>query len=106
MTIHNIHSTLSPPGAQDNKTTCFNDNTRFFVLTVDFYADSLSLLAFGGDVIGNLPPTKQVAVNGEVDDLDSFFRTMFIWSFSNISEVDAPSPLNPQDWLLLDANEA
>ncbi|MGY5452723.1 hypothetical protein ACVFI8_17545 [Agarivorans sp. MS3-6] len=105
MTAHNHHSTISSPNATNFETSGFNENTRFFELTIDLYADSLSLLAFGGDVIGNLPPTKLVAVNGEVDDLKGFFSAMFVWTFSHIRELDAPSPVEPQDWLLLDANE-
>ncbi len=105
MTAQQHNSVLSPPGDDNTQMSSFTDNTRFFELTVDFYADSLSLLAFGGDVIGNLPPKKLVAVNGQIDNEEAFFKSMFIWTFSAIDEVEAPVNPKPQDWLLLNAND-
>ncbi len=105
MTAQQHNSLSSPPGGVNTQISNFTDSTRFFELTVDLYADSLSLLAFGGDVLGNLPPKKLVAVNGQIDNEDAFFKSMFIWTFSDVNEVKAPAKLNPQDWLLLDARE-
>jgi hypothetical protein len=86
------------------KTFSFTDNTRFFELTVDLYADPLTMLAFGGEVVGDIAPKKYVAVNGKVDDVSGFFKDQFIWSFSEICELSGLEAAKLDEWLVLDVN--
>ncbi|GGB09787.1 hypothetical protein [Agarivorans gilvus] len=86
------------------KTLSFTDNTRFFELTVDLYADPLTLLAFGGEVVGDVAPKKHVAVNGQIDDIKGFFKQQFIWQFKDICELSGQEARAVDEWLVLNTN--
>ncbi len=104
MTGDSPHFTSCLATKYKTKKFSFTDNTRFFELTVDLYADPLTLLAFGSEVKGDIPPKKYVAINGPIVDVNSFFKEQFIWQFKEIFELSSAQFAAADDWLVLEAN--
>ncbi|WP_026970341.1 hypothetical protein [Aliagarivorans marinus] len=94
-----LSSASTPSGA-------FGSDTRYFEVIVDAFAGKFSLLSFGG----KSQQRHYVAVNGvsadrELSEIQQLLRQLFVWEFSEVSELPAPAQPDPEKWLLVDARE-
>ncbi|WP_026957287.1 hypothetical protein [Aliagarivorans taiwanensis] len=93
------------------RTGAFGPDTRYFEVVVDAFARKFSLLSFGGKsqqrhyIAVNGLSVEGVSVDGELWDIHQLLRQLFVWEFSEVSELPAPAKPDPEKWLLVDARE-